>query len=303
VRKTTAAFSALALAALALTGCTATPGADAAGCGARGDSAALASSVDVSGDLGSAKLTLERPVRSAKVSYTDVIRGDGRAVRDDSQSAIVTLSLYDGTSGQVLQTGPGLWSPATLSQQLKDVGTVLDCATAGSRIVAAIPASSLPEGAADQIGLAQGDSLVGVFDVLDVLYPKAEGRDVFNDARGLPTVVRAADGRPGIIIPDGAAPRKAVAQTLIAGEGQKVGDLTPLFNFTAVGWADRTVSSSNWGDAVSSDLTSLPEDVAAAVKKATVGSQLLVVVPGEGSDATAYVVDILGVIPEGLTQG
>jgi len=301
VRKPTAAFSALALTALALTGCSAAPGANGAGC-ERDSSSMIESSVSVTGDLGAPKLDLERPVTTAKVSYSDVIRGDGRAVGSKTQSAVVTLSLYSGSSGDVMQQSPGLWSPETLSQQLKGVGDVLECATAGSRVVASIPVSSLPEGAADQIGLRDSESLIGVFDVHEVLYTHAEGRDVFNDARGLPTVVRAADGRPGVIIPDGDAPAKPVVQTLIAGDGAEVGDATPLFNFTAVNWSDRSVTASNWGDAVSSDTASLPEQVGAAVKKATVGSQLLVVVPGEESDATAYVVDVLGVIPEELMQ-
>lgn len=302
MRKTTAAFSSLALAAIALTGCTAAPGTDGADCAPREGSSTLASSVSVDGELGSPALDLERPVRSSKLAYADAITGEGRAVTSDAQNAIVTLALHNGATGDVLQQGAGLWSPESLSQQLPGVGEVLECVTAGSRVVASIPSSSLPEGMAAQVGLEPGDSLVGVFDVHEVLPTKAEGRDVFNDARGLPTVVRAADGRPGIIIPDGAAPEKPVVQTLIAGEGDEVGDAVPLFNFTAVSWAERTVTASNWGQNVSSNTSGLPEQVVEAMRDATVGSQILVVVPGEDSDAVAYVVDVLGVIPEELTQ-
>ncbi|WP_309129203.1 hypothetical protein [Microbacterium sp.] len=303
MRKTTAAFSAIALAAFALTGCAAAPGNDGADCAPRESSTTLASSAKVSGDLGSPKLDLDRPVRTSKLSYVDAIEGEGRAVAEETQSAIVTLALHNGASGEVLQQGVGLWSPESLSQQLPGVGEVLECVTAGSRVIASIPAASLPEGMAAQVGLQPGDSLVGVFDVHDVLHTSAEGRDVFNDASGLPTVVRAADGRPGVIIPDGDAPKDAVMQTLIEGEGDEVGDAVPLFNFTAVSWSDRSVTASNWGESVSSSTSGLPEQVVEAMKKAAIGSQLLVVVPGEDSDATAYVVDVLGVIPEELTQG
>jgi peptidylprolyl isomerase len=132
------------------------------------------------------------------------------------------------------------------------------------------------------------------------MHSRAEGADVFNNARGVPTVVRAPDGRPGIIIPDSKAPTKTVTQTLIAGDGAKVGDEQPFFAYTAVGWNDRKVAESTWGKLPEADLSKLPKQVADAVKSATVGSQLLVVVPGEGdAQAVAYVVDILGSVPSG----
>src|SRR5690606_38010900 len=122
------------------------------------------------------------------------------------------------------QTGAVIWSPAKMDELLGAGGAALECATEGSRVAFAIPAAELPEGMADQAGLDAHGSLVGSLDIQAVLLPKAEGRDVFNDARGLPSVVREPDGQPGIIIPDTSAPKKVVTQTLIAGNGAKVGD-------------------------------------------------------------------------------
>lgn len=303
MRKTTAASSALALAVLALTGCTAAPGPDGGDCAARNGSASIESAVKVTGDLGEPELAVDSPVRSSRIAYADVIVGDGPAIESGGQNAIITRVLYNGATGQPVDGGTSVWSPDSTSAQFPGVGDVLECATAGSRVVAAVPAKELPEGMAGQIGLGARDSLIAVFDVRYILLPKAQGRDVFNDARGLPTVVRAADGRPGIIIPDGAAPKKPFVQTLIEGEGDEVGDGAPMFNYTAVDWADRSVAATTWDAGVSFDPSALPEQVTDAMKKAAIGSQLLVVVPGEGSDATAFVVDILGVIPEELTQG
>jgi len=135
--------------------------------------------------------------------------------------------------------------------------------------------------------------VVAVIDVLDVYPTRASGALQFNDARGMPTVVRAVDGTPGIIIPDSAAPKKPVTQTLIKGDGPKVkrGDVI-VNNIMAVNWDDKTVASNTWGSTAS---------LGAAAKElvgATVGSQLLVVIPAaEGSAATAVVVDILGIVP------
>ncbi|MDQ0612899.1 hypothetical protein QF046_000540 [Microbacterium sp. W4I4] len=302
MRKTTAALSALALSALVLTGCSAASGSNAAGC-VRDDSAALQMAVKATGDIGAPKVSLTSPVPTSHVIYDDLIVGDGPAVRESGQDVVGAMTLLSGTTGQVLQSGAVIWSPKKMDELLGGGGAALTCATQGSRVAFAIPAADLPEGMAEQAGLDAQGSLVGSIDIQEVLLPKAEGRDVFNDARGLPTVVRAADGQPGIIIPDTSAPKKAVTQTLIAGHGAKVDDGTAMFNYTAVAWADRTVTGSSWGSGVVYDATTLPKPVMEEVAKATVGSQLLVVVPGEKGAATAYVVDVLGIVPPELAQG
>jgi len=259
--------------------------------------------VDATGDIGAAKVSLTSPVPTSHVIYDDLIVGDGPAVRESAQDVVGAVTLLSGTTGQVLQTGAVIWSADKMNEMLGGGGAALECATEGSRVAFAIPAADLPEGMADQAGLDEHGSLVGSIDIQAVLLAKAEGRDVFNDARGLPTVVRAPGGQPGIIIPDTSAPKKVVTQTLIDGQGAKVGDGTAVFNYTAVAWADRTVTGSSWESGVVYDATTLPEQVMDQVAKATVGSQLLVVVPGENGAATAYVVDVLGVLPPELVRG
>lgn len=259
--------------------------------------------VNADGEIGAARVSLTTPVPTSHVIYDDLVVGDGPAVREAAQDVVGVVTLLSGTTGQVLQTGAVIWSPKTLDELLGAGGSALECATEGSRVAFAIPAADLPEGLAEQAGLDAHGSLVGSIDIQTVLLPKAEGRDVFNDARGLPTVVRAPDGRPGIIIPDTAAPSKVVTQTLIAGQGAKVGDGTAMFDYTAVSWADRTVTGSSWESGVVYDATTLPEQVMEQVAEATVGSQLLVVVPGDQGAAVAYVVDVLGILPPELVRG
>lgn len=259
--------------------------------------------VTATGDIGAAKVGLVSPVPTSHVLYDDLIVGDGPAVRESGQNVVGTMTLLSGTTGQVLQTGAVIWSPKTMDELLGAGGAALTCATQGSRVAFAIPAADLPEGMAEQAGLDAHGSLVGSIDIQEVLLPKAAGRDVFNDARGLPTVVRAPDGQPGIIIPDTTAPKKVVTQTLIEGQGAEVGDGIAMFNYTAVAWTDRTVTGSSWGSGVVHDATTLPKPVMEQIAKAAVGSQLLVVVPEDKGSATAYVVDVLGIVPPELVQG
>ncbi|UNK69316.1 hypothetical protein [Microbacterium sp. H1-D42] len=302
MRKSTAALSALALSALALTGCSAAPSFDGASCD-RSSSEGLAASVDVSGAFGTPDVSIELPVRASEVKYADLIVGDGAPITTETQNAIMTRVLVNGDTGEPIHSAVSLWSPQSATTELPGVDEALKCATEGSRIVVAIPSGDLPEGMAEQVGLGADDSMVAVYDIRYTLLPKAEGNDVFNTTRNLPSVVRAPDGRPGIIVPDSAAPKSTITETLIAGEGEKVGDGAPMFNYTAVDWAGRSVTGTSWDGAVSLSTESLPEDVTKALSKATIGSQVMVVVPGEAGAATVYVVDILGVIPEELTQG
>lgn len=258
--------------------------------------------MQVSGDFGTPNVSLQSPVKSDHMSYTDLIVGDGPAIRSAEQSAIMTRMMINGKTGAQIHGAVSLWSPESAGAEFPGVEKALECATEGSRVAVSLPAKDLPEGVAAQVGLGENDSMVVVYDIQYTLLPKAEGRHVFNNARGLPTVVRAADGRPGIIIPSSAAPKKTVVQTLIDGEGAKVDDGHPLFHYTAVRWSDRTVAGSSWDTGATLDLSVLPEQVLKAVTGATVGSQLLVVVPGDAGDATAYVVDVLGIVPPELIE-
>ena len=287
---------------IALTGCSAAaPSYDGHAC-ERDSSDALATKVQVTGAAGAAKVDVTSPVRTAQLSYADVIAGEGEPITSPDQFAILNRTLVHGVTGEQIHQGISFWSPDSASEEFAGVGDALACATDGSRVVVAIPASTLPEGAPQQLGLSGSDSLIAVYDVRAIMLTKAQGDAVFNDASGLPTVVRTDEGRPGIIIPDADAPNKTVTQTLIAGSGDKVGDSAAVIRSTSVGWQSRAVENTSWDGPVS-DVSGLPEEAQAAVKKATVGSQLMVVLPGEGGDATTYVIDVLGVIPKELTQG
>lgn len=305
MRKTSAVLASLSLAVLALTGCTASSTSDGAACDRPADAKSLADAVTVEGDLGSEpEVEVFSPLHLKETSVTDVIQGDGRAVETGQQAIMLELSIFSGETGeQVYGTS---YNPdqgqvsnidywATQSPGLSDV---LECATQGSRLLAALTPEDFGKEALAGLGLEDDDNMVFVIDVLDVYLSKAEGALQFNDAQGLPTVVRAPDGTPGVIIPDSDAPTEQVAQTLIEGDGDEVTDgQVPLVNVMAVGWDDKTVVTSTWGQGPTADLASSAPSVADALVGKPVGSQLLVVTPAaDGAGAVAYVVDILGAV-------
>lgn len=301
MRKTSAVLATLSLAVLALTGCSSAPTFAGAVCDRSAASTpSVAESVTVEGDLGDAPdVTVYSPVHAKKTSFADVIEGDGRTLTTTSQPMVLDVAFYGGESGDKLYESEfngdasRVHSIAYWAERSAGLETVLECATGGSRIVAVLTPEDFGEANVEAFGLAKDENVVAVIDVQDVYLAHAEGASQFNDARGLPTVVRAPDGTPGVIIPDSAAPKKAVTQTLIQGDGEKVEkDSTIVTNIMALGWDDKTVTSSSWG---------AEPNIGPAAKElvgATVGSQLLVVVPeADGNPATAIVVDILGVVP------
>ncbi|WP_067199385.1 FKBP-type peptidyl-prolyl cis-trans isomerase [Microbacterium sp. XT11] len=298
MRKTSAVLATLSLAVLALTGCSSAPSYDGASCDRPSGSTGVAASVTADGAIGEKPdADVFAPVRASKTTYADLITGDGPAVVSASQGFVAEITIFNGATGeQVFQSA---YDPSRSAVHTIDywaslspgLATVLPCATQGSRIVAALPAKDFGEQNSQGFGFAKDDTAVFVIDMVDVYLPKAEGALQFNDASGMPTVVRAADGTPGIIVPDSAAPKKDVTQTLIKGDGPvvKKGD-TVVTNFTGVNWDTKKVTNSTWGKEPS---------VAAAAEQlvgATVGSQVLVVIPGaDGGAATAVVIDVLGI--------
>ncbi|MEV7797983.1 hypothetical protein AB0O14_02740 [Microbacterium foliorum] len=301
MRKTSAVLATLSLAVLTLTGCASAPSFAGDVCDrAAASTASVADSVSVEGELGEAPdVTVYAPVKGGKTSFTDVITGEGNTLTSTSQGMVLDVAFYGGESGDKLYESEFNGDPSRVhsisywAERSAGLETVLECATGGSRIVAVLTPEDFGEANVEAFGLAKDENVVAVVDLQDVYLAHAEGASQFNDARGLPSVVRAPDGTPGVIVPDSDAPSEAVTETLIKGDGAKVEkDSTIVTNIMAVGWDDKTVTSSSWGG---------EPNIGPAAQElvgATVGSQLLVVVPeADGNPATAIVVDILGIVP------
>lgn len=307
MRRIPAALAVLGLTALALVGCSAGQPPTCERVSSTGNVADL---VTVSGDVGAAPdVQISLPFHADSVEHADLARGGGVTIVDEHQGFALGFTIIDGSTGkQLVQEGyDSLSSVTTIARWdtlIPGFRDALMCATDGSRIVVGLSSGDFADSVAAQIGLADGDSAVAVLDLRQVYLSAADGADQFNESRGLPTVVRAPNGQPGIIVPDTDAPTDTVVQVLKKGDGDVVasGDTVGV-NFTQVDWKEKTVSRTSWGSGPAQiSATSGANPIADALIGQPVGSQLLIVTPtdpnassGTQSSAQVFVIDVLGV--------
>ncbi len=262
--------------------------------------------VQASGALGSPAQKLTAPVFVDKTIHTDDIVGDGLRVTSDAQDVIFTVTITNGATGAaILTSGTQVQPLSKWRTDYNGLAKMMSCATEGSRIIGAIPAKDVSADAAKSMGITEDQSIAVTLDLQKVYLAAADGASQYNDRRGMPSVVLAPDGRPGIIVPDVAPPAERAVELLKKGAGQvaAAGDSVRV-HYTAVGWLDRKVSSSTWEDGASLAVVPSAQSgpaFATDLTGQTVGSQLLVVIPQPAADAaakpdaTVYVVDILGI--------
>jgi hypothetical protein len=302
VRKIPASLAVLGLAAVGLVGC-ALPGADP--CPRPSDPGAL-QPITVTGSTDDAPdVELYTPFHTTSAQFEDLVVGDGPEITTDDQLIMMDITITSGESGDTLvQTNyDGDFSRVSTVSRWLDVvpglEEVLPCATEGSRIVVALPPEGIDAATASSLELADDESTVAVIDIRRVFLPKADGAPQFNVGNGVPSVVRAADGRPGVIVPDAAPPTDLVVQTLLEGDGPVVtGDDPVRVHYTGLTWADRTVFETTWdGEPKSIDLDTMLPGFAEALIGQTVGSQVMIVIPPD----EAYGDEAQGPIPAGST--
>lgn len=303
MRKFPAALAILGLSAVALVGCT-VPGAS--DCTRTVSDDASLGLIEVSGSTDAEPdVEVYTPFRAAAPAYSDVEQGDGDVpITSAAQLVVLDLTLFAGSTGEKLvgsRYDGDLSQPIPLSQftqSLPALEEALDCTSEGSRVVIAMSPDDIEDEVAASLGLAEGESAIAVVDVRKVYLPAADGALQFNSGMGLPAVVRATDGRPGVVVPDGAAPTELVVQTLKKGDGPEVTADTPVrIHQLVVSWDDDEVLQSTWDSQPQSVTIADSELYSDILEGATVGSQVMAVVPAElgGTDqATILVFDLLG---------
>lgn len=310
MRKFSAVLSVTALALLTLAGCAPAPGtANASGCTPAGGDDSTLKLVTTTGDLGgSLQITAPAGLTVKDAAHTTPIMGTGEQITDANQiikATVTVLNTADSSTFPLQVSKLPYTSLTEIAQFFPDAPTQLLCATAGSRVVLGVPASSLNPQDAQQLGLKGVEGLVAVVDIQEAMLPHAEGSDVFNSAWGMPSIVRAPDGRPGVVVPSGNAPTKPVIETVIKGSGPIVKQDEIMFaQQTVVSWSTHQVTSSTWDNGtpflihLASKQNSdgpLPA-VFSQLKDVTVGSQIMIVDPSDG-DAQIYVIDVTGAVP------
>ncbi|MET0297310.1 MAG: FKBP-type peptidyl-prolyl cis-trans isomerase [Microbacterium sp.] len=309
VRLIPAALAVLGLTAVGLVGCSQQPSAS---CDQPVADAAVSDLVTVTGDVGDQpQIDLYTPFRVEDTAIADVSAGEGTPITSDTQVVGLDVTLVSGDSGDTIVEGGFDGQLSQLSTILPGLTEALECATPGSRTVVALAPSGIVPEYAESIQLADTDSAVAVVDVRTVYLAAADGADVFNSGFGMPTVVRAVDGRPGVVVPDSAPPSEVTVQTIKRGTGEVVtGDAPVRVHYLGVVWDTKEEFDSSWdGEPASLTLQGVVPGFAQALDGQTVGSQVLVVVPPDAgygdqeqgaipaNSTLVFVIDILGIDP------
>jgi peptidylprolyl isomerase len=270
--------------------------------------------VDVSGDFGTEPVvSFPTPLLGEGVETKVVIEGDGGKIVGSQRVALHFTGFNSGTGEQF--QGSEFGSDNFIIQDLvegsaPDFCKALTGVTLGSRVAVLLNPENAHSGTGiESLGIGPNDGVLFIFDILDAYLPKANGA-VRPAIAGMPTVILAPNGQPGIQTLDTEAPSDFVRNVLIEGTGERIeiGD-TVILHYSGWTWQG-TQFDSSWdkGSPASFQVTSdgLIQGFVQALEGATVGSQVIAVIPpelGYGSQAQGsipadstliFVIDILG---------
>lgn len=286
---------------LALSACSGSPAAP--DCSQAAPSGEASSLVTATGELGASDpgAAFPYPLVVDTAERSVLIQGDGEPVGQGG-TLVTSYTVYDGETGAAVS--PAQNGAIVLSDALPaGLQSGLLCAATGDRIVTVLPKDDATAVFPNATG-----SIVMVFDVT-AAFPRASGGAAQAAPAGFPGVVHDQDGRPGISI-TGTAPTEAKAAVLKTGDGAELaeGD-TVVVQSTGVSYTTKKVTTSTWeqgsplawtltaDDSTPSSGSTLPPGMSQFLIGQTVGSEVLVVLPDGNDSATAYVVDILGILP------
>jgi peptidylprolyl isomerase len=330
LRRLPALIGAAALATATLAGCAAGAGGD--GCApeyAAGDASSI---VTATGAVGSSPAAdFPTPLISPTTQVSVLEHGAGDVIRP-GQQVDYSIAVFYGEDGQKL-SGDSINNARTEAGLAESsLNRAMDCAHVGDRLaVTTTLADAYGAGAGATANIADDATLVVILDLNAAYLGKANGFNLLPQD-GMPVVVTEVDGTPGIAVDFVTKPAKTRVETVKAGDGTAVkkgdavvvhlrawtwpdsgNDPAEILVTTSSGatrpintWALHQAATATAGDTAAS----LPPGVATALEGATVGSQLLVVVPpGDGHYTTVpsslaglttdqtmiWVVDILGI--------
>lgn len=309
-----------ALAALALTGCAASPDASSTSsaspaaieCTASGSTS---DSVTVAGDAGvEPTVTFPSPLAAKTTERTVVTAGTGDAV-DAGDTVTIAYTAYNATTGAKLTAGgfgkdAGL--PVNVSAGQNAIAGILKgvaCSNVGDRVAVVIPPDDgFGTTGNSDLGVAATDQLLFVIDVKEKLPTRATGQDQ-EPTEGFPAVTLAEDGAPTVTMPQADPPAELAVEVLKKGEGAAVTDAsTVTVQYTGAIWATGTVFDQSWGVGPTSfPVSGLITGFSQGLVGQTVGSQVVIVIPpGElgyaggndtagisATDTLVFVVDII----------
>lgn len=270
--------------------------------------------IEVTGDFGTApEVSFPTPLNGTGIETKVISEGDGGALVGNQRVAL-HFTGFNATTGEQFQ-GSDFGTENFIIQDLlagstPDFCHALTGVQVGSRVALLFDAINAHGGAGvSSLGIGETDGIIFIFDVVNAYLPKANGESQ-SAAAGLPTVILAPNGQPGLQIPASDAPAEFKKSTLIKGSGEAIaiGD-TVIVHYSGWTWQGEQFDSS-WTNLtpasfpVSSD--SLIEGFVQALDGETIGSQVIAVIPpslGYGDTAQGsipanstliFVIDILG---------
>lgn len=278
------------------------------------EAGAGAALIEVSGEFGSQpEVSFPAPISGNGVETKVVIEGDGGQIVG-SQRVALHFAGYNAGTGEQFQASE-FGTDQFIFQDLvvgstPDFCKALTGVSVGSRVAVLLSPEATHGGSGiESLGIAPEDGVVFVFDVLDAYLPRAFG-DSKTPESGMPTVILAPAGQPGIQIPAQDAPGEFRRSVLIEGSGEPVaiGD-SVVVHYTGWTW-DGVQFDSSWDRGAPANFTvsdsSLISGFVQALDGVKIGSQVIAVIPpdlGYGDNPQGsipagstliFVVDILG---------
>lgn len=296
MKKFLAALAAVALTAVALTGCSSS-----------------SSDIKISGDFGGA-LTMKSgfPVADPGGKVTVVEHGDKPVT--DAAFIVARRTVFNGETGEMLVTQVSPLPVETVEGDPEWLDLVVSTTGVDERSIIIAPISDVyGAGVADQVGLKDSSPIVVVDDVLTTAQDRASGTAEALPS-GFPTVTLAENGQPTLTLPGGNPPSELQIADSIAGDGATVKDGDDVVvHYQGTNWRTGEVFDQDWGSRVPQSFNT--SGVVSGFKKALVGqkvgSQVVAIIPpaegyGEtgnenagilGTDTLVFVIDILATVP------
>ena len=209
-------------------------------------------------------------------------------------------STYDSSGGEAQFLAPG---------NTVDICHGLSGVKEGSRVAMLIPAGvAAPE---DTDTIKKTDSVLFVLDINKV-YLQGTSTEAKPAANGMPSVVFAPDGTPGVTMPKTSAPAEFKSQFFLDGSGEKValGDTVTL-NYSGFLWESGSLFDSSWANGQPQQFQVSEGSLIGGFVKALVGSKtgskMVVVIPPElgygeqgndtipGNATLVFVIEVLGI--------
>ena len=247
--------------------------------------------VTVEGEFaGSPTATFTTPVEATELERTIAIEGDGEeTVAGETINVVVTA--FSGTSGEVVFSQP---APLTAGEEsvFEAFRAGIDCVPLGSRTVTVAPAATLyGEAGNEAIGVAPGETLVIVMDVVEVQEPLAPSEWTEN----VPEVEFGAEGEsPTVTIPDVEPSTELQVHVIEEGDGDTVaaGDSVTL-QYQGISWDTGEVFDESYarGEPATFPTDGVIQGFGAALVGQKVGTKLIVTIPPElayGTDPAAH---------------